>query len=81
MDEKEIVQKLVRRFGWGSDREKRSALYHKIARAVVTGGEDAYRVVATVAAESDGKQHPDRYFCFAAVRRLGERGFLAVADL
>lgn len=77
MNEKEIVEKLVRRFGWGSDRQRRSALYTKVAKAVVTGGEAAYRLVACCASEAAGKQCPDRYFCFAVVRRLGEAGFLA----
>jgi hypothetical protein len=81
MNESEIVQKLVKRFGWGGDRERRSALYSKVARAVVTGGDAAYALVATVASEAIGKDYPDRYFCFAVLRRLSERGFLTVEEL
>lgn len=81
MDSAEVVQKLARRFGWGGDRDRRSALYQRVARAIEEGGDGAYAVVSTVASEAKDKQHPDRYFCFVVLRRLAERGFLVVEDL
>jgi hypothetical protein len=50
-------------------------LYAKIAKAVETHGEPCYRVLATVASEALVARTPDRYFCFAIVRRLSEHGF------
>lgn len=80
-DPKELVARMARRFGWGSDRERRSDLYKRIALTICQHGDAAYRVVAGVAGEASRARMPDRYFCSAVVRRLSEAGFGASDEL
>jgi len=77
----DLRNRLERRFGLGSDPEARKRLYARLQLAVEVFGERAYRALSTVAAEAASARAPDRYFCFAAVRRLSELGLMARVDL
>lgn len=77
----EVVEKLIKRFGHGQDRERRAKLYRRIGYAVERNGEEAERLVAVVASEAKVARQPDRYFCYVCLRRLEERGFIEPEEL
>lgn len=76
MDLEHVCERLTRRFGLGSRPELRKALYQRLERIVEEEGEPAYLVIATAAADADGKEDPGRYFSKVVMLRLMERGVI-----
>lgn len=81
MDGEEVVQRLARRFGSGTRKELRMALYERLGRLVESEGQPALNVIATVASDADGKRDPGRYFAFVVMRRLMDRGLIEAPQL
>lgn len=81
MDGSEVVGRLVRRFGAGTRKELRMALYERLGRLVDEEGDPALHVIATVASDATGKREPGRYFAFVVVRRLQDRGLIPAPEL
>lgn len=77
----EVKERLVRRFGLGTRKELREALYDRLARLVESEGDEALHVIASVAADAEGKRQPDRYFAKVVIVRLIERGILPAPAL
>lgn len=76
MEGSEVKERLVRRFGYGTRKELREALYDRLATIVETEGQRALCVIATAASDADGKRDKGRYFAFVVMRRLIERGII-----
>lgn len=76
-----LADRLQKRFGLGNKPAVRRGLYERLQLAVEIHGQPAFTALRTVAAESDGKNKPDRYFCRAAICRLRETGLMPLADL
>lgn len=76
-----ISERLVRRFGLGSNPELRRALYRRLEMMVVEQGEPMYRIVATAAGDADGKQDPGRWFAKVVCIRIRESGLIAPPEL
>lgn len=76
MDLQGVCERLVRRFGLGTKPELRKALYMRLERIVEEEGEPAYLVIATAAADANGKDDPGRYFSKVVMLRLMERGII-----
>lgn len=72
----DIAARLERKFGLGQDAGARRRLYARLEREVQMYGEDAYRAIATAAADAETARDPGRYFAVAATRRLRQRGLL-----
>lgn len=72
----ELLDKLRRRFGSGTDAAKRESLYTKLCQIVELHGDAAYRCVASAAADAANKSKPDHYFCKVVILRLREHGFI-----
>lgn len=70
----QVMERLVRRFGWGGKRAARETLYRTLAKLVQTHGTNAMDAIAEAAAQAAGANRPDRYFCSAVTRKLAERG-------
>jgi len=81
MSGEEVKGRLIRRFGLGTRRELREALYERLAKLVEEEGQPALNVIATVAADAAGKRDEGRYFAFVVMRRLMDRGLIAAPEL
>ena len=81
MGSEEVVERLTRRFGTGTRKELRMALYERLGSLVQAEGQPALNIVATVAADAAGKREPGRYFAFVVMRRLQERGLIPAPEL
>lgn len=81
MDDSEVVERLQRRFGVGTRRELRMALYERLGRLVRDEGQGALNIIAAVAADAAGKRDPGRYFAFVVMKRLMERGLIPAPEL
>jgi hypothetical protein len=76
MDCAEVVDKLTRRFGTGTRKDLRLALYERLGRLCEEEGEEAVHVIATVADDASRAREPDKYFAWVVMRRLIERGLI-----
>ncbi len=81
MDMENIAERLEKRFGTGTRPELRKALYQRLAHLVEEEGEPAYVVIASAAADSEGKSSPGRYFSHVVMLRLMERGIIDAPEL
>lgn len=84
MDMTNIAERLKAKFGMGSRPDLRAQLYDRLECLVENSGSDApriYQVIASVAADAIGKQHPDRYFATVVMRRLQEARLVEMAEL
>lgn len=81
MDFTNIAERLERRFGCGTRPELRKALYQRLAHLIEEEGEPAYIVIASAAADAEGKTNPGRYFAHVVMLRLMERGIIDAPDL
>lgn len=81
MDMTEISYRLEKRFGLGTRPELRKSLYNRLEKLVGEEGAEAYMVIAAVAADASGKDHPGRYFSRVVCLRLTERGLLQAPEL
>lgn len=81
MDMSGIARRLEMRFGLGTRPELRRRLYVALESLVETHGSEAYVVVASAAADSEGKTHPGRYFAKVVKLRLVERGIVQAPEL
>jgi len=82
MNGQEVYERLVKRFGFGTRRELREALYKRL-RDLVEGpdGYDVYLVIVGVAADAAKATDQGRYFSKVVMRRLLERGLLPHPEL
>lgn len=81
MDMEHIAERLVKKFGLGTRPELRKALYERLEKLVAEEGECAYLVIASTAADAEGKENPGRYFAHVVMIRLVERGVLPAPEL
>lgn len=81
MDMSNIALRLEQRFSLGTRPELRRALYLRLEKLVNEEGVEAYQIIASVAADAVGKNHPGRYFSRVVCLRLTERGILQPAEL
>ncbi len=81
MDMENLAERLGKRFGMGTRPELRKALYQRLEDLVEREGEPAYLVIATAAADADGKREPGRYFAHVVMLRLMERGILDTPEV
>jgi len=81
MDMSDVSRRLELKFGLGTRPTLRKSLYDRLEQLVDTVGPEAYHVIATVAADSLGKEHPGRYFSKVVILRLTERGILRSPEL
>lgn len=81
MDMENIAQRLERRFGLGTRADLRKALYQRLEKLCEDEGEPAYLVIATAAADSEGKNNPGRYFAHVVMLRLMERGIVDAPEV
>lgn len=81
MDMSEIASRLERKFGLGTRPELRRRLYVFLQELVDQHGSEAYVIVASAAADSEGKNHPGRYFAKVVKLRLVERGIVQAPEL
>lgn len=70
----QVMDRLVRRFGWGGKRSARETLYRTLAKLVQLHGHPAMDAISEAAAQAASANRPDRYFCSAVTRKLAERG-------
>lgn len=73
-----VSERLVKRFGYGSNPEVRRTLYERLEELVAGDpqGNRILDVINSVVRDSVGKTDPGRYFAFCVVRRLQEKGFI-----
>lgn len=81
MDMENIADRLLRRFGPGTRPDLRKQLYSRLAEVVEREGEPAYVIIASAAADAEGKTNPGRYFAHVVMRRLQERGVIATPEI
>ena len=81
MDMSNVADRLEQRFGLGTRPTLRKALYLRLERLVNDEGVEAYHIIAGVAADAVGKDHPGRYFSKVVCLRLTERGLLQAPEL
>ena len=75
-----VAQRLAVKFGMGSRPDLRRDLYRKLEHLVEDEGERAYEVIASAAADANGKNDPGKYFAFVVLKRLQERGVLPKSE-
>lgn len=80
-DAQDIAERLERRFGLGTRRELRKALYLRLGALCEQEGEPAYVVIATAAADAAKAREPGKYFSCVVMRRLMERKILPSPEL
>lgn len=81
MDMSNVADRLERKFGLGTRPALRKALYLRLEKLVNDEGTEAYHIIASVAADAVGKEHPGRYFSKVVCLRLVERGVLQPVEL
>jgi hypothetical protein len=82
----DIAAKLQRRLGLGSKPIVRRAFYERLeglvdAEPTEQRRERIYQIIASAAADSDGKSDPGRYFCFTVNQRLREARMISTPSL
>jgi len=81
VDMSDVSRRLELRFGLGTRPDLRKSLYDRLQVLIDREGPEAYRIVASVAVDAEGKRNPGRYFAKVVVLRLTERGVLAMPEL
>jgi hypothetical protein len=81
MDMTEIAHRLEVKFGLGTRPDLRRSLYRDLEGIVESHGPEAYIIIASAAVDSEGKEHPGRYFARVVKLRLMERGILQAPAL
>lgn len=76
----DVAERLERRFGLGSDPDRRRKLYERLQRACEQHGDLAYKILTDVACAAQGARSPDRYFCHGVMARLRESGLNGETD-
>lgn len=81
MDMDNVADRLASRFGLGSRPDLRGPLYQRLQDLVFgPDGQEAYRVISSVAADAIGKRDPGRYFAHVVMLRLQERGIIPLPE-
>jgi hypothetical protein len=76
-----LCERLIRKFGLGTRPDLRRGLFERLERIVAEQGERAYLVVASAAADAEGKTNPGHYFCRVVQLRLAERHLVATPEI
>lgn len=76
----DVSFRLQQRFGLGGRPDLRKRLYDQLQELVLRVGEPAYVIIASAAADAQGKDNPGRYFARVVSLRLKERGITPIED-
>lgn len=70
-----VAERLTRRFGLGSDPERRQRFYRKLEELVADHGDPVMTIISDCVASAEKARSKQRYFCKAVTLRLRENGF------
>lgn len=70
-----VAERLTRRFGLGSDPERRQRFYGKLERLVEEHGDQVLTIISDCVWAAEKARSKQRYFCKAVSLRLKENGF------
>ena len=71
-----VSERLLRKFGLGTDPRRRRELFHRVQLVVEKHGDVALEVVSAVVADAVGKNKPAHWFCRSILNRFRDRGLL-----
>ncbi len=75
-----VAERLARKFGYGTDENRRRQLYERLEREVNVHGDIVYVIISDVVQAAQSARTPARWFCKSVILRLRERGYLVQGD-
>lgn len=75
-----VHERLARKFGYGTDENRRRNLYERLEHEVEVHGDVVYVIISDVVQAAQSARSPSRWFCKSVILRLRERGYLQQGD-
>ncbi len=75
-----VADRLARKFGYGTDENRRRQLYERLEHEVELHGDVVYVIISDVVQAAMNARSPSRWFCKSVILRLRERGYLRMGD-